>query len=107
MSDYVVWTNPIPPVESHVALFEERRMSKKVIQTIEEYQDGRGYKVIDSKELIQCKDCKHRPIRLEEDEDEKGFNLKFPDEQCPCYCDDGYYNWMPSDDWYCGNGERK
>lgn len=60
-----------------------------------------------TEELIRCKDCKHRPIRLEEDEDEKGFNLKFPDERCPCYCDDGYYNWMPSDDWYCGNGERK
>ena len=62
---------------------------------------------IPNKELIRCKDCKHRPTRLEEDEDAKGFNLKFPDEQCPCYCDDGYYNWMPSDDWYCGNGERK
>ena len=27
MSDYVVWTNPIHPVESHVALFEERKMT--------------------------------------------------------------------------------
>lgn len=61
------------------------------------------------KELIRCKDCKHRPRRLGDDEHE-GLNLEFlefPDEKCPCQCEgDPWYNWMPKDDWYCGNGER-
>lgn len=57
-------------------------------------------------ELIRCKDCKHRPKRLHED-DRDGFNLEFPDEKCPCQCEDPWYNWMPSDDWHCGNGEAK
>ena len=56
-------------------------------------------------ELIRCKDCKHRPKRI--GEGTQGFNLEFPDWECPCQCDDPWYNWMPEDDWYCGNGERK
>lgn len=57
-------------------------------------------------ELVRCKDCKHRPRRLGEDEHE-GLNLEFPDGKCPCQCEDPWYNWMPDDDWHCGNGERK
>lgn len=56
-------------------------------------------------ELIRCKECKHRPVI--NDEYENGFSLEFPTTKCPCQCDDGYYSWMPKDDWYCGNGERK
>lgn len=56
-------------------------------------------------ELIRCKDCKHRPTINGEYED--GFDLEFPTNRCPCQCDDGWYNWMPKDDWYCANGERK
>lgn len=53
-------------------------------------------------EIIRCKDCKHRP-KLDEDGE-----LDFPPTyRCPCYCDDCYYSWMPKDDWFCGNGERK
>lgn len=63
---------------------------------------------IDAVQVIRCKDCKHRPKRLEDGEGE-GFNLEFPDDnfKCPCQCDDGWYNWMPADNWFCGNGERK
>ena len=57
-------------------------------------------------EIIRCKDCKHRPKRWEEGEGD-GFNLEFPDYKCPCQCDDGWYNWMPDDNWFCGDGERK
>lgn len=57
-------------------------------------------------ELIRCKDCKHRPRRIEENGGNR-FNLEFPDYRCPCQCDDPWYNWMPDDDWFCGNGERK
>ena len=56
-------------------------------------------------ELIRCKDCKHRPTI--NGEYENGFSLEFPTSRCPCQCDDGWYNWMPDDDWYCANGERK
>lgn len=56
-------------------------------------------------ELIRCKECKHRPKI--NGEYKNGFDLEFPDYKCPCQCDDGYYSWMPKDDWYCGNGERK
>lgn len=61
---------------------------------------------VDAVPVVRCKDCKHRPKRLEEGED-KGFNLDFPDYECPCQCEDGWYNWMPDDNWFCGNGERK
>lgn len=63
---------------------------------------------IDAVPVVRCKDCKHRPERLEEGKGE-GFNLEFPDYNfvCPCQCDDGWYNWMPDDNWFCGNGERK
>ena len=51
--------------------------------------------------VVRCKECKHRPKH-------DGPNrLIFPDEICPCQCDDWYYNWMPSDDWFCADGERK
>lgn len=56
-------------------------------------------------ELIRCKDCKHRPTIDGEYED--GFDINFPDMICPCQCEDGWYNWMPKDDWYCANAERK
>lgn len=57
-------------------------------------------------ELIRCKDCKHRPTVNGEYED--GFDIEFPNfSKCPCECEDGWYNWMPKDDWYCANAERK
>lgn len=51
-------------------------------------------------EIIRCKDCKHRPTGENRDD------LEFPDEICPCQCEDFWYNWKPKDEWYCGNGER-
>lgn len=62
----------------------------------------------DCDELVRCKNCKHRPKKNDdEDCDGWGFGLDFPDSRCPCQCDDGWYNWMPPDDWYCGNGEKE
>lgn len=56
--------------------------------------------------LIRCKDCKFRPKQPEPEAE--GFELEFPVEYaCPCECDDGYYSWYPSDDWFCANGKRK
>lgn len=52
-------------------------------------------------EVVRCKDCKHRPTGTDRDD------LEFPDDKCPCKCEDYWYSWKPSDDWFCGNGERK
>lgn len=63
---------------------------------------------VEVKDLVLCKDCKHRPERVEEsDEYDMDTDLEFPDEVCPCQCDDYFYSWMPDDDWFCKNGERK
>jgi len=53
-------------------------------------------------EIIRCKDCKHKP-------NVRGVNhdISFPDEVCPCQCEDYWYSWMPKDDWYCANAERR
>lgn len=61
---------------------------------------------IDAVPVIRCKDCKHRPRRIEKNGG-NWFDLEFPDNRCPCQGDDGRYNWMPDDNWYCGNAERK
>lgn len=47
--------------------------------------------------VVRCKDCKHRPTQKK----------CFPDMVCPCQCSDSYYSWVPPDDWYCADGERK
>ena len=60
-------------------------------------------------DICFCKDCKHRPVKEDVDGDNYGFNLIEPtedDDRCPCLVDDGWYSWMPEDDFYCGYGER-
>lgn len=56
---------------------------------------------VDVVEVVRCKDCKHSPVGTDRDD------LVFPDEVCPCYCEDFWYSWKPDDDFYCGKGERK
>ena len=56
-------------------------------------------------EIIRCKDCKHRPVIRDTDK-VGGFGLEFPDDECPCNCDDPFYAYRPADDWYCARGER-
>lgn len=59
-------------------------------------------------EIIRCKDCKHRPTATEADENIYiGFSVEFPDGVCPCQCEDGWYNWYPEDNFYCGKAERR
>lgn len=56
---------------------------------------------VDAVEVVRCKDCKHRPTGENRDD------LEFPDDKCPCKCEDYWYSWKPADEWYCGNGEQK
>lgn len=69
------------------------------------YEEGKA-ETIDAVPVVRCKDCKHRPI----DTGGKGYgaDLSFDDDyKCPCRCEDQFYSWMPFDDWFCANGERR
>ena len=58
-------------------------------------------------EVVRCKDCIHRPFSTEPGET-SGFAVEAPDYICPCHNPgDGYYSWVPNDDFFCANGERK
>ena len=58
--------------------------------------------------IVYCIDCKHRPsIHPGYEECYDGFGIEFPDNVCPCQCEDGWYNWMPKDNWFCAKGEKK
>lgn len=64
----------------------------------------------DVAEIVRCRECKHRPIKEDADGEDYGFNLIEPtegDERCPCLVADGWYSWMPNDNFYCGFGERE
>ena len=64
--------------------------------------DIKNQPTIDAEPVVRCKDCKHRPKGTGANHD-----LEFPDCRCPCQCEDDYYSWMPKDDWFCKDGERK
>lgn len=67
-------------------------------QQLEEQSDADYVKV------VRCKDCIHKPTG-------SGVNhhITFPEQdyRCPCRCEDYWYSWMPDDDWFCANGERR
>jgi hypothetical protein len=60
-------------------------------------------------EIIRCKYCIHKPRYRYPDDliNNDGFDIIFPDSICPCQCDDGWYNWMPKDNFYCARAERR
>lgn len=64
------------------------------------------YPLID---IVPCKECKHRPVKEDPNGADYGFNLVGPNEEddvCPCLVEDGWYSWMPEDNFHCGRGER-
>lgn len=61
-------------------------------------------------DIVRCGECKHRPIKDDSDGEDYGFNIVEPtdgDDLCPCLVEDGWYSWMPEDNFYCGRGERR
>ena len=60
-------------------------------------------------DIVRCKECKHRPVKEDADGVDWGFNIIAPEgsSRCPCLVDDGWYSWMPKDDFFCGYGERE
>ena len=59
--------------------------------------------------IVFCKECKHRPVKEDADGVDWGFNIIAPEGSslCPCLVDDGWYSWMPKDNFFCGYGERE
>ena len=60
--------------------------------------------ILNAEEVVRCKDCKHKPTGSGVNHD-----IEFPEQdyRCPCRCEDYWYSWMPDDDWFCANGERR
>ena len=62
-------------------------------------------------DLVRCGECKHKPIKHDPEGDDFGFNLVSPngyDNLCPCLnTDDGFYSYMPDDNFFCAYGERR
>ena len=62
-------------------------------------------------DLVRCGECKHKPIKYDPEGDDFGFNLVSPngyDNLCPCLnTDDGFYSYMPEDNFFCAFGERR
>lgn len=78
-------------------IFDNKELFKKYKE-----REAQGFPCDDFMEVVRCKDCKHRPTGTGANHD-----IEFPDNRCPCQCEDYWYSWMPDDDWYCANGERK
>lgn len=71
---------------------------------------GDGEELFEVQKLVRCKECKHRPIKEDPNGSNRGFNIIEPnlnDDLCPCLVEDGFYSWLPHDNFYCGYGERK
>ena len=64
---------------------------------------------IPSIDIVFCKECMYRPVKEDADGVDWGFNIVAPEGSsiCPCIVDDGWYSWMPKDDFFCGYGERE
>lgn len=63
----------------------------------------------DVRPVVLCRDCKHRPYSSEPGKT-SGFAVEAPDRECKCPCfnpDDGYYSWIPADDFFCADGDRR
>lgn len=76
---------------------------------------------VDAVEVVRCKDCKHRPAFRNDDDGggyvegpkyqetlKNGLTVTFEDGTCPCVNEwDSYFSYVPKDDWFCANGERR
>lgn len=64
---------------------------------------------VDAVSVVRCKECKHRPVKEDADGENYGFNIVTPERSslCPCIVEDGWYSWMPEDNFFCRYGERE
>ena len=82
---------------------------KEVIMQVASYSSDYPKAPIYVADLVRCKECKHRPVKEDVSGEDYGFNIIAPngDERCPCLVEDGWYSWMPKDNFFCGYGERE
>lgn len=71
--------------------------------------------------VVRCKDCKHRPgLKYYANGDgyvegprcqetlKNGLTITLEDTTCPCVNGlDSYFSYVPKDDWFCADGERR
>lgn len=73
---------------------------------------------VDAVEVVRCKDCKHRPAFRDDgryvegpryqETLKNGLTVTLEDTRCPCVNGlDSYFSYVPKDDWFCANGERR
>ena len=70
---------------------------------------------VEAVEVVRCKDCKHRPhiekaITRYRQEIEVCAPMVDGREDYSCMClnpDNDYFSWMPDDNWFCADGERR
>ena len=58
--------------------------------------------------VVRCKDCKYKPTAP--DGITYGLRVEFPDKwanRCPCLCEDGWYSWVPDDNFFCAYGAKE
>ena len=94
-------------VDEYLNMIKPRGISNEVWEECEAYKSIKSMPSID---ICFCKEYKHRPVKEDADGENYGFNLIKPndgDGRCPCLVDDGWYSWMPKDDFFCGYGERR
>ena len=82
-------------------------MSEVIVKLNSDHIKVKGGQYV--QDLVRCKDCKFRPIKEDAYGADHGFNIIAPNEleYCPCLIEDGWYSWMPDDNFYCGFGERE
>lgn len=88
------------------------RVKAKMHGTAIEVEDASNEDVV---EVVRCKDCKHRPhiektITRYRQEIEVCAPMVDGREDYSCMClnpDNSYFSWMPDDDWFCADGERR
>lgn len=92
------WCNP--------DVFDDKGYAEGWNRAIEILQNA---PTVDAVPVVRCKDCKHRPTKPDDYNPitTDGFALEFPDEKCPCQCEDGWYSWYPPDDFFCARGKQK
>ena len=88
-------------MEETVCHCQVKENAELIAKILDDDVDGKAYEPKRG-EIVRCMDCKHRPTGTGVNHD-----IEFPDAICPCQCyDDYWYSWMPSDDWYCADGEK-
>lgn len=100
MSRYIEYEPLMAELEREVELADDWKTAHEIANVV---------KYAPSIDICFCRECKHRPIKEDPDGEDYGFNIIKPNgpERCPCLVEDGWYSWMPKDNFFCGYGERE